>query len=448
MTPLTKGNSDPFAVYPVDIGPQENDLIVLYRDYMIPSAYSAELGQKHMNVLAAQDWKDSIAALEDEGTALGSLARYGSIAGRCNPRMRRVGYKYLVQSIAVLRRKLAQGHDLQSSPADCTHVNMLFAAEAIAGNLAGATVHANILLQVLRTQPRLDYKLLIYQLFIDYQLSSMFVKRMVFDTDDDWLETVLQPIWRAAAPHIPVYPTARELDPCIRHNKWLWSSFQVKRQQLLFMAAQADSLDAMSHLQLVWMAQMTRGMLFHSRMIDHYLSVNKRLKDPALAENEDRDRLHAEAYLTLAAAQLDRHVGGHPKIMGVHVYDTSRMTMCLKQALEASTGVGASASASASDGQALPQRASFTRYANARLWALYVGALAETAASSTSTNPSGHWFNDTLASLAATMGIHCWEDLQPIVQGFLYYDGPFYIKRPACFEDAGPGPGPGPVPRP
>ncbi|KIW67157.1 hypothetical protein PV04_06429 [Phialophora macrospora] len=432
MTPLTKGNSDPFAVYPVDIGPQENDLIVLYRDYMIPSAYSAELGQKHMNVLAAQDWQDSVAALQDEGTALGTLARYASIASRCNPRMQRVGAKYLVQSIGVLRRKLAAGHDLQR-PADCTHVNMLFAAEAIAGNLAGAIAHANILLQVLRTQwaqRRLDYKLLVYQLFIDYQLSSMFVKRMVFDTADGWLETVLRPIWRAAAPHIPVYPAKGELDPCLTAHEWLWASFQVKQQQLSFMAAQADSLDAMSHLQLVWMAQMTRGMFFHSRMIDHYLVVTKRLENPALTALDERDALHAEAYLALAAAQLDRHVGGHPKIMGVHIYDTSRMTMGLKRALRA----GANASG------ALPQRASFTRYANARLWALYVGALAETAASSTRSNPSGRWFNDTLASQAAAMNIRRWEDLQPVVQGFLYYDGPFYIKRPACFDDAGHGP--------
>lgn len=53
LTILAKGDSDPFAAYPIDIGPEENDLIVFYRDYMIPSAYSTELGQKHMNVLAS-----------------------------------------------------------------------------------------------------------------------------------------------------------------------------------------------------------------------------------------------------------------------------------------------------------------------------------------------------------------------------------------------------------
>ncbi|KAJ9607000.1 hypothetical protein H2200_009011 [Cladophialophora chaetospira] len=419
VTVLGKGNSDPFAVYTVTIGPEENDLITLYRDYMIPSAYSAELGQKHMNFLASQDWRDSLAALEDEGAALGTLARYGSIASKYNPRMQRLTYKYLVQSINVLRTKLSRGHDLQSG-ADCMHVNMLFAAEAISGNLLGAITHGRILLQILQKQWRerkFDYKLLIYQLFIDYQLSSMFVKRMIFD-EEEWLERVLQPVWDAATPHIPIYPR-KQLDPCIS-DEWLRSSFEVKRQQFYFMASRAETLDATSHLQLVWMSQMTRGMLFHSRMIDHYLKIGEQLRKPRLSSVEV-DELKSQQYLALAAAQLDRHVGGHPKILGVHIYDTSRMTMALKHALEAN--------------DLSSRRAASRKYRNAKLWALYVGAVAETAARSTNTNPSGNWFNETLACMATAMKIYSWGDLQPILEGFLYYDGPFYIKRPACFEE-------------
>jgi hypothetical protein len=418
LTIIAKGNSDPFAVYPTGIGPEENDLIVLYRDYMIPSAYSSELGQKHLNELASRDWKDSVAALEDAGTGLGTLARYGSIASKCNPSLKHLTYKYLCQSINVLRIKISQGHDLQNIT-DCTHVNMLFATEAISGNLSGAISHGKVLLQILQKQwqdQRLDYKVLIYQLFIDYHLSSMFVKRMIFD-EGDWLEEVMRPIWEAAAPHMPSYPK-KDLDPCIS-NEWLRRSFEWKQQQLSHIATRAENLDASSHLELVWTSQMTRGMLFHSRMIDHHLKIADQLRTSKLKGGK-ADQLRTEQCLALAAAQFDRHIGGHPKIFGVHIFDASRLIVTLKHVLEAS--------------DVLSRRASSMKYRNAKLWALYVGALAETAAQSTRSNPSGDWFNNTLASMAAAMKIRSWDKFQPILEGFLYYTGPFYIKTPACFR--------------
>lgn len=444
---LEKGNSDPFAVYSINIGPKENELIALYRDYMIPSAYSSELGQKHMNTLAAQDLSDSLVALDDEGTALGTMARYGSIASRWNPEMRRVALKYLVQSIALLRKKITSGHDLQTSR-DCKHVNMLFAAETIAGSLPGAVVHGNMLLQILQRQWRqgkLDYKLLIYQLFIDYQLSSMFVKRMIFDVDE-WLPTVFQSMWDAAALLTPRYPT-KALDASIT-DPWLRSSFELKQQQLHFMAARAETLDGMSHLELVWSAQMTQGMLFHSRMIDYYLTTKRRLKNELNLTQDEREELIAQSYLALAAAQLDRHIGGHPKLMKVPVYDTSRMTLALQRALLEQRGTrtepvsspsppGPSISSSSSQ-QNKSSRCrddrSGDKYANARLWALYVGAIVETSAAATCANPSGRWFNTALAAQARTLRIASWSACRDILREFLFYEGPFYVTKPACFD--------------
>lgn len=452
LTILTKGNSDPFAAYPINIGPRENDLIILYRDYMIPSAYSSELGQKHMRTLAAQDWRDSLAALEDEGTAFGTMARYGAIASRCNPEMRHVTLKYLVQSIAVLRNKITSGHNLQT-PRDCTHINMLFAAETIAGNLSGAIVHGTMLLQILQRhwrEGKLDYKILLYQLVLDYQLSSMFVKRTIFDVDG-WLSTVFQPMWDAAAPLIPRYPT-EELDASIT-DAWLRSSFELKQQQLQFMAARADTLDAVSHLELVWGAQMTQGLLFHSRMINHYLTTKRRLNNDIDLTQDKREDLIVQSYLALAGAQLDRHIGGHPKIMKVPVYDTSRMLMALKRALlegpslrTSETAVSSSPSTSSTCSSTSHQHKesshrrtdrSEDQYATARLWALYVGAVAETSAAATRTNPSGRWFNSNFAAQARAMGVKSWNACTNILRRFLFYDGPFYITVPACFENEG-----------
>lgn len=431
-TLIAKGNSDPFAVYPIDIGPEENDLIILYRDYMLPSLYCTELGQKHLNDLASQDWKDVVAALEDKGTAFGALARYGAIAGKSNPRSQYLAYKYHVKSLENLRTKISQGHDLQNST-DCMHVSMLFAAETTAGNLSEAITHGRILLQILQKQwhqGRYDYKLLIYQVVIDFHLSSMSVKRMIFDDEEGWLEGISRQVSDAATPYAPVYPR-KDWDPCIPSlpDEWLRSSFEAEQQRFYFIASPPEITDATSHLDLVFLSQMLQAVLFHSRMIDHYLRVaeqlrrnNSRTRSLSDAEVE---QLHTQQHLALAAAQLRRHIGMTPKIFGVYIYDSSPLIMALKHALQASDVVS--------------RRIASTKYRNAKLWALYVGAIAETAAAagSTNKNPSGHWFNKTLASTAVAMKIRSWDELQPILKRFLYYDGPFYITRPACFEADG-----------
>ncbi|KIX95943.1 uncharacterized protein Z520_08198 [Fonsecaea multimorphosa CBS 102226] len=419
ITLIAKGNSDPFAVYPIDIGPEENDLIILYRDHMIPSLYSTELGQKHLKDIASQDWKDAVGALEDTGTAFGALARYGSIAGKCNPRLKHLAYKYHVKSLENLRTKISRGHDLQNST-DCMHVSMLFAVGTALGNLSEAITHGRILLQILQKQwqeRRYDYKLLIYQVVIDFHLSSMFVKRMIFD-DGEWLEEISRQVSDAAAPYAPVYPR-KDWDPCIP-DEWLRASFEAEQQRFYFIASPPEITDATSHLGLVFLSHMIQAVLFHSRMIDHYLKIADQLRNSRLSDAE-AEQLVTQQYLALAAAQLRRHVGMTPKIFGVYIYDSSRLLMALKNALQA--------------GDVVSRRISSTKYRNAKLWALCIGALAETAAGSTNKNPSGHWFNKSLANTAVAMEICSWDKLQPILEGFLYYDGPFYIKRPACFED-------------
>ncbi|OQU95539.1 hypothetical protein CLAIMM_01725 [Cladophialophora immunda] len=87
-------------------------------------------------------------------------------------------------------------------------MNMLFNAQIIKGNLAGAAVHGKMLLHVFRQQlkrQRLDYKMLLYQLHNDLQFTSRFLSRPIFD-EGDWLSEVLKPPWDAAAPYMPVYP--------------------------------------------------------------------------------------------------------------------------------------------------------------------------------------------------------------------------------------------------
>jgi hypothetical protein len=107
QTLMGKGNSDPFNVFSVSIDPDENNLIGLYRDYILPLMYHLSTGYKIIHELAARDWQDNIAGLKEQGTALGTLALYGAIASRGNANMQPVALNFLGQSVRSLREKMS-----------------------------------------------------------------------------------------------------------------------------------------------------------------------------------------------------------------------------------------------------------------------------------------------------------------------------------------------------
>lgn len=423
-----KGNSDPFHVYSIAIGPAENQLLSLYRDIVLPSLYHLHVDKKglndsNLNDLAERDWLDNVAGLEERGTALGTLARFGAMAARSNMGMLLVGLKYLGQSTRVLRDKVSRRQELDNR-ADCLHINMLFDTENINGNHAGALAHGKMLLHIFKQQwkqQRLDYKLLLYQLHNDLQFTATFLTRPIFD-EGDWLLIVLKPIWDAAAQHIPSYLEDRAedgLDPAIE-DETVVHHFTKRRQIIHWEGLHTSKDNCLPPVEIATTSFLASTFLFHSRMMTYYADAEEQLQRELLTD-QDKAHLYAHQVVALASAQLQRWTVVCPQLMGIPIYDDSRAVNALKYSLQQC--------------QAYSAKSGSDKYRNAMLWAMYVGVLVEGGPSyEPRVKNSDTWFHDRLAELARQMQIFKWKDLKFILRGFLYEES-LMAKGSIWFEE-------------
>ncbi|KAJ9610615.1 hypothetical protein H2200_005392 [Cladophialophora chaetospira] len=424
LSPLGKGNSDPFHVYSIPIGPEENSLFTLYRDHILPSVYflstrSKNMNDQNLNELASRDWRDNVSGLDEKGTALGTLARFGAMASRFNPHMKEVTLSFLGPSTRILRGKVLAKQALDNH-IDCLHINMLFNTEIITENVAGAVAHGTMLLHIFKlqwSQQRLDYKMLLYELHNDLQLTSTFLVRPIFDVEN-WLPEVLKPLWDAASPHFEAHSNVEEdLDTAIQHEVLIhW--FKLRRQMIRYEGLSADD-ERVPPLPLVTASLMASSFLFHSRMINLYLDLEDELKHDGLSEDV-RSRLYAQQCLALAGAHLRRFTGYRPKIRGVPVYDDTRFVNALKHALEQCEATSACLDVD--------------KYRKARIWALYIGALVERGSVTEQTRTCQQWFNRKLAESALKTKINTWDQLRIMLKRFLY-EGSLMSQGSVWFEE-------------
>ncbi|EXJ61013.1 hypothetical protein A1O7_05166 [Cladophialophora yegresii CBS 114405] len=410
-TSIGKGNSDPFGAYPIPITADVNNLMTFYRDYIIPSIWFKNFRNKNTIALAAREWQYNAAHLEDEGTAYGIIARHGMVAASCSPALRKQAEYYVGQSTEVLRKKVAQGRALQahSSSSFIDNAAMLFNAETLARNLVAATAHGTFLTSLFKqqwTQGKLDYRLLMYEVYNDCQLTSIFLCPPVFDVDH-WLTTVFDPIWRTAIQRLPHLACA-PLDPSVDSQE-LQTWFRSRQEQLQIYGVKDGEGKLFLDVPVIMTWFLSKAYIFHGHMINHYLRNRAQLRRQGL-KPEVKDYLYAQQYMALAAIYLTRgpNFNFNPTVLNVPMFDASIIPRTLRTLLEES--------------EISSKRPSWKRYVNARLWAYYVGALVEQAEATTRLDPRPQWFTTHLIELAAKLGVMSWHMLEGLLRGFLYSD--------------------------
>lgn len=411
-TLVGKGNSDPFSAFALPITAEANKFLTFYRDYYIPAAYF-QIRYKTRAALANENWQDQVTGLHDFGTGYATLAFHSAAAVKYNPTMRPMALKFMNESMISLRQKIAQDSEKQDFPY-IWHMTAIFAAEVTGANLQNALTHGKMLFDLQKqmfAKGKLDYRHLLYQMYLDSQLSTMFLHRTIFDVDS-WALTFLAPVGKAAARHPQqvVFPDAI-FDPSVDTEE-LQQWFRIRQEQLnyVFMRLQ-QKLTVVSPIVTTW--RFARTCIFNGRMVHHYLNAEARLGRPGL-QKEVKDHLYAQQYLALAALWHVRDPFMNPVLLGKPIYDGTAVLVALRKALELDRGSANS-----------PYKmSSWDRYRNARLWALYVGALAERAPNTFSAQvvQSLSWFNTNLAEQAAAMGIRTWGAAKVIFNGFLYHE--------------------------
>ena len=230
VSPVKKGNSDPFDAWSFEITPQVNDLITFYRDWILPSMYHTDSRKAVTSKSAQRDYADTVNGLQDEAGAYAFLARNAFVATKSNPVMRQVAAEYSGKSTKLLAKKIASGEDLQNSTT-YWHINNLWAGETVDKNLTGAIAHGNMVRHMMGQQVntgKVDFKQLMYVVYTDCQMSATFVIPPVFDVEQ-WLPKVLAPIMNMAAAAAakllpPLSADINRVDPSIRDTD-LYTNF-------------------------------------------------------------------------------------------------------------------------------------------------------------------------------------------------------------------------------
>ncbi|EXJ69667.1 uncharacterized protein A1O5_06738 [Cladophialophora psammophila CBS 110553] len=441
-TAIGKGNSDPFGAYPIPITAEVNNLMTFYRDYIIPSIWYRNFKNKNTMTLAAREWQFNVSHLEDEGTAYAIVARHGMVAAKCvsspperamllreeyshwvpfvsewadrypqNPELRKLALQYVGKSTRALRGKVAQGHNLHqsSSSSIINNTAMLFNAETLGRNLVAATAHGKMLTFLFSeqwVQGKVDYRLLMYEIYNDCQLTSMFLCPPVFDVHH-WLPMVFNPIWSNATRQLPQF-AFEGLDPSVDSEE-LQFWFKSRQEQLQIYGQRNAEGNLFLDVPVVMTWFLSKAYIFHGRMINHYLRSKEQFLCPDL-KREIKDHLFAQQFMALAAIYLTRgpNFNFNPTVLGIPMFDGAIIAHTLRALLEHS--------------EVSSQRPSWKKYINARLWAFYVGALPEQANASKEFIPEAQWFTVHLVRLASTLGIVSWHTLRQILRAFLYSD--------------------------
>ena len=418
---VKKGNSDPFSAYNFKVDPQANELIAFYRDYIIPCIYHTTSKRKSLsNTSAQRDFNDIVEGLKDEGGAYAFLARNAFVAARSNPAMRKAAAVYGDKSVKSLMKKIADGEDLHDQtkfPTITWHINCLWAAETIDGNLPGALAHGRMLRFLFEQglkKGKVDFKSLLYVVYTDCQMSARFLVPPVFDVDE-WLPKVLAPLSRmaagaAAASLPPLSDDVGKNDPSINDLE-LQEIFTGRRETMQYWVASAQQEQEVEHslLILAWIA--FRAVISQGKLVNYYLKKVEDLKRRNLTDKQ-KNHLYTQTYLALAALYMTRLWSFNNAVLGIPMFDAGPQILARLQEImrESDRPSGGPV---------------FHQYCHARLWPFYVGAFGEQLNATMKNNtddPCTQWFNRKLAKQAHLTGITTWDQASQIFRGFLHTD--------------------------
>ncbi|OQV10233.1 hypothetical protein CLAIMM_14261 [Cladophialophora immunda] len=470
---LRSGNSDPFGAYPVKINPEVNQLISFYRDYLLPAQYHVPSTTWVSSANARLDWAICVSTLQEPGLANAFIARSATVAAVLNPALRTLAMRYRLRSIQELRVRLLNNAHHTCSDVNVLQIIMLQKAEIVDKNLSAAAAHAKILQNMFQEQQQrsrtINFTLLQYAIWSDTQISSIFMTPLAFDVSPGgWVVETMQPLWDAALSQLgelPQWTTLRDeaeksLDPSVEGGD-LQAFFVSRRTTLQTWLLYGLNGLPTPPLIILWLT--TTACLQQGRMIKHYTrAVHEAIQctSPSSAKGEAEDGSveqaeywYTQQYLILAEFLWTHHLSYKVEVCGIDLFDMvptqlRNLRAALQHAEESGRGLGRHLS---------------SKYRNARLWALFIGAHAEFSKSKSKRemansalpstevvhnnnhqkeapafikcvktvkhcDPDSHeelsdrWFETQLSRQIQDMGLSTWPDVYFVLRGFNYAD--------------------------
>ncbi|KIW68241.1 hypothetical protein PV04_04198 [Phialophora macrospora] len=438
------GNSDPFGAYAIKIDPQINEIISFYRDYTLPAQYHVPSGQWVSSANARLDWSICISTLQHPDLANAFIARAAAVVAVVHPSLRALAVRYRLRSIQQLRVKLLNIDSHGWSDLYLLQIVMLQKAEIVDQNLQAAAVHAKVLQHLFQERQRIhgtiEYTLLQYALWSESQVCTIFMSPFTFDIEPDgWVAKTIQPLWTSALEELNSLPPWRALraaaeeglDKCVEgvELKGFFVSRRTTLQTWLYFGLNGVPV---TPLIMLWLS--TTSTVQQGRMLKHYQHAIYQAKKATCCDGDESERdrpdvqyWYAQQYLILAEFIWTHHMSYKVEVCGVDLFDVApTLLRRLREALE--------------------HDLDSSKYRNARVWALFIGAHTELSRSKSKPraspatlrhqrnarsdsqkpgddiNGEGQWFHCRLATQIRQMGLTTWPEVHNILQGFNHAD--------------------------
>lgn len=404
------------------------------RDYYLPGI-QRDVNNPGLRVVGPE-WAQCVAFLQDKGLAYSHFARIAALIASDSQQsdvtedFHTQALIFKSKSMALLRERLAQE---PGDPKTYSQILLLMNAELYDRNFAAASAHGAILATLLQNGTiKGDTTFLFKVVYHDAQRASMSMTRPLLDLDH-WVPDQIIPIDHLVTPDSPlaVLLGARslELDPSLNANPQLKQTMaDFKQTCLSLLLAMTDKKFADSQAVFYGRFYMSISM---GRLVNRYLDAAARTNessDNLLLQDESAGHARMSAYVSLAALLLLRCL---TRIDSVRISGNIILfsaNMLIMHRLKETLMVNGRHSRSEIQG----------KFANARLYALFVGAWLEQARAALQKRASGSspdsdtdassssadlgWFNCEFAEQARSMKLYKWTEVRKILQQFVYAD--------------------------
>jgi hypothetical protein len=412
---LRKDNSDPFHTFGISIDATVDNLLKFHHDCIIPSAYHIEVASVTRPLGAIAAFNDAITALRDECTGYSLLSAMTVVMAAVarNPAMTKQALIYKNKSSALLRHRLGHDGNAYNDPDQLYRPIMgLLTVETTLRNECGARLHAEMLAYLIRKSGGLtaiDNRLRTQLLWEEIHRTTIFLAQPAVDFGE-WVPMQFPEYMdgdKSLFEKVNTIVTSPIVDPSIENERLRDIFVELRKTCEVLKWAMSSPPNATGDT-FAW--PMVQSHVCIGRLMNHYADAASPAKETLTGYFGRRENV--EACICLAAAYWTRccfgveavRIGSWLPGRGAVTHDTGwRILPRLRRIL------------------ALDEEPTENPYERVRLWALYVGALAEKRGSLLSPEiEEKDWFTQNFVRHASKQGLHSWQDAEQVIEGFLH----------------------------
>lgn len=409
-SPLQLGNSDPFDVYAIPIGPRESQLLAFHRDILVPRIYHpALLNLGHVDAFNA-------GCLKDQTTAYALFARNAALED-AQLRGRHATpsdcfFEYMTRGCAVLRHKISlmDGSESAHAMLPVMWATCLLATAEMFTSIATGDAHLRAMSQlVVRYIKLLDGKLeetlpVLIMTFVDTMKACATLSRPMIDACR-WFPSLFQDVWYTMK---LARPTAQAGDS---ESGLIHADVQDKVLKDIIVSWRGREQNVGDY-KIYWHAVFSHVIFQHYQLLHVTLDAIEQLKTPStnLARTQ---RQSVRGYLS-AALLLWIQITSQTPFVNDAMFDLrSSMLRHIRNMMNKDL---------------LVQNSSTNRsraYTDARLWTLFTAFHVQLRLRKTLDSNKfrdDDWFIHTFRVEARLSQIRSWQQAVPIFEQFLYDD--------------------------